>query len=65
MKIKKLYRTMDVREALSLVQAGVRGIEVKRGQRTWADPSWLYQCTPDDDDYIACNQGTVYRVAVE
>ena len=63
--MKKLYRTMNVREALSLAEAGVQGIEVQQGPRTWSNPQYLYECTPDDDDYINVNQATVYRVAVE
>jgi hypothetical protein len=65
MKSKTLYRTMGVREALSLAEAGVQGIEVQQGPRTWSNPQYLYECTPDDDDYINVNQATVYRVAVE
>ena len=63
--MKKLYRTMNVREALSLAEAGVQGIEVQQGPRTWSSPQYLYECTSDDDDYIRVNGGTVYRVAVE
>lgn len=65
MKIKTVYRTMDVREAIALAEAGVEGIEVQQGPRTWYPPQWLYKSSQDDDDYIWANRANVYRVAVE
>jgi len=65
MRTKTVYRTLNVREALALAEAGVKGIEVKQASRTWTPPSWLYHSSKDDDDYICANRATVYRVAVE
>jgi len=63
--MKTVYRTFGVKEALTLAESGVRGIEVKQGPRTWSHPSYLYDVTSDDEDYINVNRHTVYRVAVE
>ena len=63
-KNKKQYRMLTVREAVALVNAGVKGIEVDDGG-TWIYPSNLYRFKEHDEHYFYINEGNVYRVEVE